>query len=83
MAQMLNDSAAVVRAAVKGKLESGRAMDQHYDHPILLMQHMVWHEGYHHGQNQARVEARRLSVRRRGESARSRGTSWLRKTVAP
>ncbi len=50
MAQMLNDSAAVVRAAVTGKLTSGRAMDQHYDHPILLMQHMVWHEGYHHGQ---------------------------------
>jgi uncharacterized damage-inducible protein DinB len=50
MAQMLNDSAAVVRAAVQGKLASGRAMDRHYDHPILLMQHMVWHEGYHHGQ---------------------------------
>jgi uncharacterized damage-inducible protein DinB len=50
MAAMLNDSAAVVRAAVEGKLASGRAMDTHYDHPILLMQHMVWHEGYHHGQ---------------------------------
>ena len=50
MAQMLNDSAAVVRRAVAGKLASGRAMDRHYDHPILLMQHMVWHEGYHHGQ---------------------------------
>lgn len=25
-------------------------MDVHYDHPILLLQHMVWHEGYHHGQ---------------------------------
>jgi hypothetical protein len=22
----------------------------HYDHPILLLQHMLWHEGYHHGQ---------------------------------
>jgi uncharacterized damage-inducible protein DinB len=20
------------------------------DHPILLLQHMLWHEGYHHGQ---------------------------------
>jgi len=47
---MLNESAAVVRRAVAGKLASGRAMDRHYDHPILLMQHMVWHEGYHHGQ---------------------------------
>jgi uncharacterized damage-inducible protein DinB len=25
-------------------------MDRHYDHPILLLQHMLWHEGYHHGQ---------------------------------
>ena len=22
----------------------------HYDHPILLLEHMIWHEGYHHGQ---------------------------------
>jgi uncharacterized damage-inducible protein DinB len=50
MAQMLHDSARVVRAAVQGKLASGRAMDQHYDNPLLLLQHMVWHEGYHHGQ---------------------------------
>jgi uncharacterized damage-inducible protein DinB len=50
IAQMLNDSAKAVRAAVKGKLETGRAMDLHYDHPVLLLQHMIWHEGYHHGQ---------------------------------
>ena len=50
IAAMLNDSAEVVRDAVKGRLEAGRDMDLHYDHPILLLQHMVWHEGYHHGQ---------------------------------
>jgi len=50
IAQMLNDSAAAVRAAVKGRLESGRVMNLHYDHPILFLQHMLWHEGYHHGQ---------------------------------
>ena len=50
MARMLTESAAVVRAAVEGKLLSGRPMDRHYDHPLLLLQHMVWHEGYHHGQ---------------------------------
>ena len=48
--QMLDDSALVVRRAVAGRLVSGKAMDRHYDHPILLMQHMIWHEGYHHGQ---------------------------------
>jgi uncharacterized damage-inducible protein DinB len=50
MAPMLNESAEVVRNAVKGRVEAGRDMDLHYDHPILFLQHMVWHEGYHHGQ---------------------------------
>lgn len=50
LAQWLNESAATVRAAVVSRLQSGRAMDLHYDHPILLLQHMIWHEGYHHGQ---------------------------------
>ena len=50
IAQMLNDSAMAVRNAIKGRLESGRDLDLHYDHPVLLLQHMIWHEGYHHGQ---------------------------------
>jgi len=50
MEQMLRDSAQAVRDAVRGKLESGRPMDRHYDHPVLMLQHLVWHEGYHHGQ---------------------------------
>ena len=50
MAQLLNDSAKAVRDAVKSRVEASREMDVHYDHPILLLQHMVWHEGYHHGQ---------------------------------
>jgi uncharacterized damage-inducible protein DinB len=48
--QMLNDSAKAVRDAVKSRVEAGRDMNLHYDHPILLLQHMLWHEGYHHGQ---------------------------------
>ena len=50
IAQMLNDSAKVVRDAVKNGVEAGRDMKIHYDHPILMLQHMIWHEGYHHGQ---------------------------------
>ncbi len=50
IAQMLNDSAKTVRDAVKSRVETGGAMNLHYDHPILLLQHMIWHEGYHHGQ---------------------------------
>ena len=47
---MLNESAKVVRDAVKSRVETRREMNQHFDHPILLLQHMLWHEGYHHGQ---------------------------------
>jgi uncharacterized damage-inducible protein DinB len=50
IAQLLNSSAKAVREAVKSRVEAGRGMDIHYDHPILLLQHMIWHEGYHHGQ---------------------------------
>lgn len=50
IAEMLTNSARVVSEAVKKKLETGGNMDIHYDHPILLLQHMLWHEGYHHGQ---------------------------------
>ena len=50
IAQMLNVSAKVVRDAVKNGVETGRDMKLHYDHPILMLQHMIWHEGYHHGQ---------------------------------
>jgi uncharacterized damage-inducible protein DinB len=50
IAQMLNDSARAVGDAVRSRVETGRAMNRHYDHPIHLLQHMLWHEGYHHGQ---------------------------------
>lgn len=50
LAQMLKNSAQAVRDAVKTKVEANQDMDLHYDHPILFLQHMLWHEGYHHGQ---------------------------------
>ncbi len=50
IAAMLNESARVVHDAVESRVETGRDTDLHYDHPILLLQHMLWHEGYHHGQ---------------------------------
>jgi uncharacterized damage-inducible protein DinB len=50
IAQMLNESAKTVRDAVRGKVAAGEPMNLHYDHPILFLQHMIWHEGYHHGQ---------------------------------
>jgi len=62
LARMLDDSAAVVREAVKGRLTSGRDMELHYDHPILLLQHMIWHEGYHHGQIKIALKAAGLEM---------------------
>src|SRR5262245_20081785 len=50
IARMLDDSAKAVRDAVESRVEADRDMNLHYDHPILLLQHMIWHEGYHHGQ---------------------------------
>jgi uncharacterized damage-inducible protein DinB len=57
IAEMLKDSAAVVRHAVNGRLQARRDMDMHYDHPILMLQHMIWHEGYHHGQIKLALKA--------------------------
>ena len=50
LAHLLDVSAKAVRTAVRERLESGREMNLHYDHPILMLQHLIWHEGYHHGQ---------------------------------
>jgi uncharacterized damage-inducible protein DinB len=50
LAEMLIDSARLVRNAVAARIAAGQGMDVHYDHPILFLQHMIWHEGYHQGQ---------------------------------
>ncbi|HEX4916154.1 MAG TPA: DinB family protein [Vicinamibacterales bacterium] len=50
LVRQLTDSAAVVRAAVRARLEHNQPMDLHYDHPLLMIQHLLWHEAYHHGQ---------------------------------
>jgi uncharacterized damage-inducible protein DinB len=49
IAQM-TDSANAVRDAVRERVLAGRDLDLNYDHPILLLQLLLWHEGYHHGQ---------------------------------
>jgi uncharacterized damage-inducible protein DinB len=57
LAQMLNESAKIVRDAVKGRIETGRNLDLHYDHPILLLQLLIFHESYHHGQIKLALKA--------------------------
>src|SRR5262245_37740464 len=50
IARMLDESGRRVRDAVKNRVETGRELDIHYDHPILLIQLLIFHEAYHHGQ---------------------------------
>jgi hypothetical protein len=49
-ARMLLESADAVREAVRSRIEAGRELDLNYGHPLLLIQLLLWHEGYHHGQ---------------------------------
>jgi uncharacterized damage-inducible protein DinB len=49
-AAQLNASAAFVRDAVARRVEEGRALDQDFAHPVHLIQFLIFHEGYHHGQ---------------------------------
>ena len=79
LAAMLDASALAVRNAVSGRLAAGRAMEVRYDHPILLLQHMIWHEGYHHGQIKL---ALKLAGRAIPDQEIGRGTwgVWMRKT---
>ncbi len=51
--EKLNHSARVLRNALKRWVETGQSIkagSPGYEHPILLLQHMIWHEGYHVGQ---------------------------------
>lgn len=79
MVKMLNDSAKAVRDAVKSRVEAGRDMDLHYDHPILLLQHMVWHEGYHHGQIKLALKAAGRALNDREAGPGTWGV-WMRKS---
>ena len=50
IAEELDRSARIVGDAVEVCIRRGQKMELHYDHPLLYLQHMIWHEGYHHGQ---------------------------------
>lgn len=60
IAQMLQDSANIVTKAVQSRTEAGLPLSgAHvaYDHPLLLLQHLLWHEGYHVGQMMLALKA--------------------------
>lgn len=76
--QRLDDSARAVREAVRARLAEGRHLDRHYDHPILFLQHMIWHEGYHHGQIKLALKLAGLPVSDRVAGPVTWGV-WMRK----
>lgn len=45
----LSESEALVRSWVSEQIAAGTQQVGHYDHPVLYLQHMVWHEGWHYG----------------------------------
>lgn len=57
IAQMLHESATRVRDAVKARIEADRALDRDFEHPIHLLQFLIFHEGYHHGQIKLALKA--------------------------
>jgi uncharacterized damage-inducible protein DinB len=79
IARMLTESAAAVREAVRGRVEAQQAMAMHYDHPILLLQHMIWHEGYHHGQIKLALKLAGMPVSDKVAGPVTWGV-WMRKT---
>ena len=40
-------SAKAVRDAVEEKINEGAEKVGPYDHPVMFLQHMLWHDGYH------------------------------------
>lgn len=50
IASLLAESAAAVREAVLGRVETGRDLERSFAHPVQLVQFLIFHEGYHHGQ---------------------------------
>jgi uncharacterized damage-inducible protein DinB len=81
MAQLLQNSAKAVRDAVKSRVEAGRDMNLHYDHPILLFQHMIWHEGYHQGQMKLALKLAGHPMTNEEAGPITWGV-WMRKTKA-
>lgn len=45
----LKESEDLVRSYVSEQIAAGAPAIGHYDHPVLYLQHMVWHEGWHAG----------------------------------
>jgi uncharacterized damage-inducible protein DinB len=57
IAQLMNESCARVRDAVKNRVGAGRGLDRDFAHPVQLVQFLIFHDGYHHGQIKLALKA--------------------------
>jgi uncharacterized damage-inducible protein DinB len=57
IAQMLRESGTRVRDAIKDRIETDRPLDRDFAHPVHLIQFLIFHEGYHHGQIKLALKA--------------------------
>jgi uncharacterized damage-inducible protein DinB len=55
--ERLNTSAALVRTAVASRTAEQRALDRDFAHPIQLVQFLIFHDAYHHGQMKLALKA--------------------------
>ncbi len=62
LADMLHESAEVVKQAVAGRVLAGKSTDLNFGHPALMLQFLLWHEGYHHGQMKLALKISGLPV---------------------
>lgn len=81
LAAGLESSARAVRDAVENRLRSGKPMQLHYDHPLLFLEHMIWHEGYHHGQIKLALKISGIALANQ-EIGPLTWRVWMNKTTA-
>lgn len=81
LAQLLAESAATVRKAVKQRLLDGRQMDLHYDHPLLMIQNLLWHEGYHYGQIKLALKQSGIPITDDQDAGQLPWIIWMDKTA--
>lgn len=62
MAGLLGHSAKRVRDAVHSRVTQRRPLDRSYDHPILFLHLLAFHEAYHHGQIKLALKASGLTL---------------------
>ena len=83
LSEMLNGSAAVVRGAVEGWLTPAdpdlSTLLKRYDHPMFLLQHLLWHEAYHVGQMKLALKAAGLPMSDQEAGPLTWGMWWRRK----